>query len=98
MNKVGHYIQMIGGFFLLLMIGTILYEIVYYLSNGFFINANVNFYLNKIGINLPYIYSGLLGLDKILNFFFGSKSSAPLTFMVLGIIFGYAGELIQKKK
>ena len=95
MNKVGHYIIMIGGCFLFLMIGTILYEIVHYLSNGFLINANVYFYLNKIGINLPYINSGLLGLDKILNFI---GSYAPLTFMVLGLIFGYAGELLQKIK
>lgn len=96
MNKVGHYIQMIGGFFLLLMIATILYEIVHYLINGYYLGASLNFYTSKIGFYLFNLNTGLVGLDKIINYILDSIACLPL--MLTGLVFGFIGELLQKIK
>ena len=103
MNKVGHYIEMIGNFFLLLSFATILYEIVHYLINGYYKGASLNFYTSKIGFylfnlntGLVNLNTGLVGLDKIINYILDSLACIPL--MLIGAVFVIIGELKQMKK
>ena len=78
------------------MIGTILYEIVHYLSNGYYLGANLNFYTSKIGFYIFGLNTGLVGLDKIINYILDSTAILPL--LLISLIFGFIGELLQKIK
>ena len=94
MKRIGQSIEVFSYFFVILIFATFVYELIHYLKDGFFLGASINYYLEKVDINLSFFDTGLIGLDEVINFFL--SSTAGLLLLVLALIIGFIGEMLKK--